>query len=346
MKAFQGNNFEIGKQYGQTYKQTILKNVDILVKRTGHPDLPLNDPDFQKWVDVQKSLIRDKWPWLIEEMQGVAIATCLEFDDILFLNLRVWQYDLYSGQAPSACSSMVINLANGTVANAGALDDCRDYYCGPVKIIPELGFRFITFPIAGTSWGNRGMNSAGLIIGESSQILPGIERNPNTICADLAIRVILQTCETVAEVKEFCLQFPFTLNIVCSDKNGNVFCGHQTSNGLHELAVAPPYAITNHIVSDELMFKLFQGGVKEFRESATTRLRRGRLMDFAARRNEKCDGEEVRKFIACRADGDSSSICPRHNVSLTYANSQQEPGILWIADPQGDGHEKWTPCEV
>ena len=348
MNTFHGSNFEIGKQYGRMFNSVIRKNVDILVKRNCiHPGpLPLNDPDFQKWVDEQKNIITENWPWLLEEMQGIVAGTDLEFNDILFLNLRVWQYDLYSEKAPGACSSMVINLDDDTVANTGAIDDCPDYYCGPVKIVPEHGFRFITFPIAGTSWGNRGMNSAGLVIGESSQILPGIERKSNTICADLAMRVILQTCETVAEVKEFCLQFPFTLNLVCSDKNGEVFCAHQTSSGLYEVSDKSPCVITNHILSDELIYKLSTLGVKEFRESLTTRLRRGRLLDFASKRHGKCDGKEVRKFIANRADGNSSSICPKHNVSLIYANSQQESKILSIANPRGNAHEKWTSYEV
>ena len=348
MNTFQGSSFEIGRLYGETFKSIIQKNVDILVKRCCIPPnpLPLDNPDFQKWVDNQKNIISNNWPWLIEEMQGVAAGTDLEFNDILFLNLRVWQYEFYSGKASCSCSSMVIELADGTIANTGALDDCRDYYCGAVKIIPENDFRFITFPMAGTSWGNRGMNSVGLIVGESSQILPGIPRKSKTICADVALRVILQTCKTVGEVKEFCQQFPFTINLVCSDKYGDIFCAHQTSNGLYELSDKAPYVITNHVVSDKIMYKFSQAGVEEFRESSTTRLRRGRLQDFASKKNGKCEGAQIKKFIADRADKDPSSICPQHNVALTYANPQQEPGIFWIADPRGNKHEEWTAYEV
>ena len=346
MNSFHGSSFEIGRCYGETFKALINKNVDILVKRIGYSPLPLEDSGFQKWVNDQKELIVNNWPWLIEEIKGVAAGAELEFDHILFLNLRVWQYDLYSEKASSACSSMVIGLTDGSVANTGALDDCRDYYCGPVKIVPENGFRFITFPIAGTSWGNRGMNCAGLVIGESSQILPGVKRKNNAICADLALRIILQTCETVNEVKEFCERFPFTLNLVCSDKNGGIFCAHQTTGNLYDLVVEAPYVITNHIVNDEVMYKLYIQGVTEFRESTTTRLRRGKLMDFASTRHGKCNSKEIRQFIADRADGNSSSICPVHNVALTYGNPQQEPGIFWMADPRGNGHEEWTPYEV
>ena len=92
----------------------------------------------------------------------------------------------------------------------------------------------MTFPIIGTSWGNRGINSAGLCLGEASYGISGLKRLPGTICGDIALRVILQTCATVSEVREFCKQHPFTLNLACSDKNGDVFCARQTTAGLVE----------------------------------------------------------------------------------------------------------------
>ena len=76
---------------------------------------------------------------------------------MLLLNLRAWHFIYYSaGLATHGCSSLAITLADGRVACAGALDDPIEYYCGPVRIVPDLGHRFITFPIAGTSWANRG----------------------------------------------------------------------------------------------------------------------------------------------------------------------------------------------
>ena len=346
---FRGNAFEIGKQYGAKFAEKIRSNLSILIWREGYEPLPLKDPDFIKWVDDQEKVISTNWPWLIEEMHAVAEGSGFNYRDILLLNLRSWQYNHCSGKAAAqveACSSLIITLADGTTANVGALDDGIQYYCGMVKIIPDHGYSFMTFPITGTSWGNRGMNSAGLCIGESSQILSGLKRLPDSICADIALRVILQTCATVSEVREFCKQHPFTLNLACSDKNGDVFCAHQTSAGLFEVADHAPYAITNHVVDDLLMFKLLHLGVCEFRESPTTRLRRGRLMDFILKRDRKCSAEEVRAYVADRMNGAPSSICPKGNIVLTYANSQAEPGIMWIAEPAVIGNENWESCKL
>lgn len=345
MNTFKGSHFEIGRRYGEAFRSIIQQNIDILVKRIGYPALPLDDSDFQKWVSTQKDIIGSNWPWLVEEMRGVADGAGLELNDILFLNLRVWQYDLYSAKTPCSCSSMVIELADGTVANVGALDDCRDYYCGMVKVIPKQGYGFITFPIAGTTWGNRGINSTGLCIGESSQILKGLKQLSGYICADIAVRVILQTCKTVDEVRKFCKKYPFTLNLVCSDKNGDVFTAHCTSAGLFETANASPWVITNHVTDDLIKLKLYERGGYEFRESNTTHLRRGRLLDYAEKFNARCEAEDVRKYIADRMAGDSSSICPPGNIVLTYANPQAEPGVIWIAEPQVTDNEEWVKYE-
>ena len=350
INTFKGTFFEIGQQYGKKFREQIGENMSVLVKRNCVPPdpLPLGDTDFHEWVSCQEKIISSQWPWLLEEMNGVAKGSGYDYRDILFLNLRVWQYNFYGKPtAPAtACSSLIITLADGSTANIGALDDGIEYYCGMVKLVPEKGYSFMTSPIAGTSWGNRGMNSAGLCVGASSQILNGLKRLPGAICQDIANRVILQTCATVNEVREFCKQHPFTLNLACSDKNGDVFCAHQTTAGLFEITDHAPSAITNHIVDDRLMYELSRLGVCEFRESGTTRLRRGRLLEFARKNNGRINAEDLKKFIADRMKGSPSSTCPKHNVVLTYANPQAEPGIMWVAEPSVSDNENWEACDL
>ncbi|MBN2302534.1 MAG: hypothetical protein JXN60_08465 [Lentisphaerae bacterium] len=339
---FCGTPRELGVNYATAFREHIEKNVDMLVKRFRNgAAVILSDSSFTKWVEDQREVISLNWPWLIEEMKGVAEGACQDFQDILFLNLRVWQYAYYSEKAASSCSSVIVELADGSIANAGALDDATCFYDGMVKIIPDHGYRYLTFPIIGTSWGNRGINNAGLCIGTSTQILKGVERSPGSICADIANRVILQTCATVGDVRNFCNKHPFTLNLACSDKNGDVFCAHQTTAGTYELPQGSPCVLANHVADDRIMYELSQKGVSEFQENITTRMRRGRLLDFILRFNKKSTAEDVRQYIADRMQGHPSSICPRGNLVLTYANSQREPGALWIAHPQAEDSEQW-----
>ena len=94
------------------------------------------------------------------------------------------------------------------------------------------------------------------------------------------------------------------------------------------------------------MFALSGLGAQKFRESGTTRLRRGRLLDFAARQDGKCSGEDVRRFVADRLGGHVASACPPGNIVFTYAAPQAEPGALWTAEPQLEGDETWTRHEI
>lgn len=345
MESFEGSPAELGNGYGRRFAGQIRENLRILVWREGYEPLPRQDPGFIAWMEQQRALIKSRWPWLLEEIKAVATAVDVSEEDIFLLNLRAWNYR-QSAFAGPGCSSLVIKLADGTVACAGALDDPVKYYCGPVRIVPEKGFRYITFPITGTSWGNRGMNSAGLVLSESSQGLRGLNPLRNTIVQDIALRVILQTCATVKDVGRFCRKYPFAMNTVCSDAEGGVFCAHQTVAGLQVMTRRAPFAMTNHIVDDRLFDWCLKHGVGDFEESKTTRFRRGKLLQFIKDKNGKCTAEEVRALIADKDNGSPSSICPPGNVALTYGNAQAEQGTLWVAQPRIAGQEAWQAYSV
>ncbi len=345
MLTVQGNPSQMGAGYGRAFADKIRRNIDILVAREGSEPLPRQETRFIEWVEQQSAAIAHKWPWLVEEMEAVADAVGVEYQEVLLLNLRAWQFEFYGPQPPlAACSSLAIELSDGTVACAGALDDPLEYYCGPVRYLPSEGYSLITFPITGTSWGNRGMNSVGLATGISSQILPGLRPLPGAINQDLALRIILQTCATVKDVREFCKAYPFTMNIVCVDAQGGAFCAQQTAAGLHELPAADSCALTNHVVSDELRARLAARGVTEFPESATTRPRLKKLQDFAAARGGKCTAEEVKQLVGNRDDSDPGTIHNEGSIYITYSDPQADSHTLWILQPQTrPGHSCRAP---
>lgn len=337
MFSLNGTPAEIGRAYGEKCRDGILANLKALVHRVGQEALPRQDKDFRAWMRRQEGLLEKHWPWLLEEIHGVARGCGAQAEDILLLNLRAWQYDLYGRPPAGGCSSLAITLADGTVACAGALDDPAEYYCGPLRFVPENGCRFISFPITGASWGNRGMNSRGLAAGVSSQPLPGLRNLPHAINQDLALRVILQTCATVGEVREFCRTFPFTMNLVCVDAAGAIFCAHQTTAGLQELPAKGFGALTNHVADDALIWWLKEHGVDEFPESPTSRLRRGNLLTFAGARNARCTAREVMDFIGARDDTNPGAIHNKGTIILTFAQPQVEPHILRVMQSAAAG---------
>lgn len=328
----------IGRAYGEACRDGILANLKPLIYRENHPPLPREDRDFQAWVRGQEAILTRHWPWLLEEMRGVAVGCGAADEDILLLNLRAWQYDYYGRPPAECCSSVAVTLADGTVACAGALDDPREYYCGPVRVAPVQGHRLISFPVTGTSWGNRGMNSAGLVTGISSQLLPGLRPLPHAINQDLAMRIILQTCATAGEVREFCREHPFTMNLVCVDAKGGIFCAHQSTAGLFELPVADGWcALTNHVADDGIMRQLSGLGVTAFPESPTTRARRGNLVQFCREKNRACTAVEVMERVGRRDDGDPGSIHNRGSIALTFAVPQADARTLRVYQRAGQG---------
>ena len=343
-----GTPLELGRQYGRLLASRIQENLRILVWREGYEPLPHQDPDYHAWLRLQEAQVAATWPWLLEEMHGVAEGGGFDYRDILQLNLRVWQFTMNKASLTvTACSSLALTLTDGNLACGGALDDPPQYYCGPLKWVPAKGHRFITFPIAGTSWGNRGMNSAGLSLGESSLGVPGLKALPGVVNQDLAARVILQTCTTVADVRRFCQQYPFTLNLVAVDARGGLFCAHQTAAGLLEIPAVGYCAMTNHFVDDAQRCWARERGMESFPESETTRFRRGRLLTFARQNSQKCTAEEVRRFLNTRTDTDPGTIHCKGTVALTFSVPQAARNTLWVHDIAGTGTQAdFIPLEV
>ena len=341
--SFEGTPKQIGTAYGKRFAEAASRNMRILLGAR----LPAQDPAFRAWVRAQEKLVEKHWPWLIEEMRGVAAGCGVAFEEILLLNLRAWQYDYYGKPPGNSCSSLAITLADGAVATTGALDDPIQYYCGPVHVTPDTGYRFITFPITGTSWGNRGMNSEGLSVGISSQLLRGLRRLDHAVMQDIAVRAMLQTCATVAEVREFCRCHPFTMNLVCVDAAGGVFCAQHTAAGLREIKVRDACALTNHIVEADTEHWLREPGVHEFPRSPTTVPRRDKLLRFIASASGKCTAEEVKALVARRDDTDPASVHNSGSIYLTYACPQAAKTTLWILQPKGlAGNDRFVPFAV
>lgn len=336
MHSFAGTPDQIGRRYGSALGTRAQYNVQELL-RTAEGKRRRSDAGFRQFMRRQEASVARRWPWLMEEMVHAAAAAGVGEEEWLMLNLRAWQYDAYGGNS-GGCSSLGIRLADGTMALAGALDDPPAYYCGPVSIVPDRGFRFVSFPLSGTCWANRGMNSAGLSVSVSSQQLPGVPYPEHAVNQDIALRVILQTMATVPEVREFCREVPFVMNLLCTDEGGRTLCGHQTTAGWYELPFADYAALTNHIADDACVEWLQRKGVRSFPEMATSRPRRNRLLAFAKERAGCCGADEVRRMLGGFQPDDAGSIHHRGTLALTYSNPCAEPGVLYLLETDGTGN--------
>ena len=338
IQEFSGSAKARGEKYGTIFRDGIVSNVATLLASGGPPwsRVPFrrNDPAFLSWQRKQEAILASQWPWLLEEMDGVAAGSGVSPDDILLLNLRAWQFGDYGMEEANCCSSMALTLSSGEIVCAGALDDPVEFYAGPLRMVPDEGYSYISFPLTGTSWGNRGLNCAGLAVGISSQQLPGLQKRVGSINQDLAVRVILQLCANVDDVREFCRSYPFTMNLVCVDASGGIFCAHQTTAGLQELPVKDGWcALTNHVANDLARIAISQHGVDSFPESESTRPRLAKLEAFCRTHNKTCSIAQIERFVENRDDSDPGSINNRQTAFMTYAVPQQDPSGLWISQP-------------
>lgn len=242
--VLRGDPHALGRQQGTALRAQIRRNVAELLGDLLTGASPARRTQIRAWQERLRAFCFDHWPWLQEEMQGIAEGAGLDRETVELLNFRAWQYEIYHA---GACSSLAVPGANGNILAAGTLDDPRHLYA-VVQCQPTAGLRYLSFPIAGTTWANRGMNESGLALGISSLICPGVKFDlSNLVPADLVFRYLLQFCGTVAEIEAACRKFKFFCNLVAVDRHGGIFAASCHGEGLTVYPVAPDgTALTNH----------------------------------------------------------------------------------------------------
>jgi len=237
---------DLGQQQGAALRSQIHANVAVLLGDflTGAKAAKL--PAITAWQKRLRTFCFDHWPWLQAEIHGIAEGAGIDRELAELLSFRAWQYEVYHA---GACSSFALPGAGGHSLTGGTLDDPRFLYT-IAQVSPTTGLRYLSFPIAGTVWANRGLNEAGLALGISSLICPGVQFDlEKLVPVDLVFRDMLQFCSTVAEVEARCKKFSFFCNLVAVDATGAGFsssnyCGAYTAHA----SARRHFALTNHPV--------------------------------------------------------------------------------------------------
>ena len=229
--VLKGDPRALGLQQGAAVRSQIHANVGILLGDLLNGTKSAQLETIRAWQKKLRVFCFDHWPWLQPEIHGIAEGAQIEEELAELLSFRAWQYELYHA---GACSSFALPGADGKILAGGTLDDPRFLYT-IAQVQPTSGLRYLSFPLAGTAWANRGMNEAGLALGISSLICPGVKFElEKLVPVDLVFRDMLQFCGTVAEVEARCRKFNFFCNLVAVDRHGGIFsssnyCGDLTS---------------------------------------------------------------------------------------------------------------------
>lgn len=335
-----GSPRELGRQQGGELRNQIHANLAALLGDflTGAKAAQLDM--INAWQKRLRAYCFDHWPWLQPEIQGIAEGANIEPALAELLSFRAWQYEVYHA---GACSSFALPGANGSTLTGGTLDDPRWLYT-IAHVAPTSGLRFLSFPIAGTVWANRGLNEAGLTLGISSLICPGVIFDlENLVPVDLVFRDMLQHCATVAEVEARCRRHKFFCNLIAVDATGAVFASSNYCGDFTQHESAPnTFALTNHptgAADTALRTRGFTGPDP----SGFSGERLDQITAWMAGQHGRATVDDAIAFLG--ATPQTGRVSNPHTAFATVAIPQVDPHTLWVAQ-QPVTPAAFTPIDV
>ena len=315
-----------GQQHGAALRDQIQRNVAELLGDLFKGASVARRAQIRAWQQRLRTFCFEHWPWLQEEMAGLAEGAGLDGETVELLNFRAWQYDVYHA---GCCSSLAVPDSSGHILTAGTLDDPRHLYT-IVQCQPATGLRYLSFPIAGTTWANRGLNESGLALGISSLLCPGVKFDlENLVPVDLVFRFMLQFCSTAVEVEAACRRYKFFCNLVAVDRHGGIF---SSSNYCGDLTAYPATAgiacLTNHPLERAATALRARGFVGPD-PGAYSVERLAQLSAWTAAHAGHVTVAATRAFLG--AESKFGRVNNPNTAFATIAVPQSDPYILWIA---------------
>jgi hypothetical protein len=316
----------LGSEQGAALRSQIHANIGALLRDFLDGRSSAIEAPIATWQKRLREFCFDHWPWMAEEIHGIAEGAGIERPLAELLSFRAWQYEIYHA---GACSSFALPGAHGKIVTGGTLDDPRFLYA-VVQVQPTQGLRYLSFPLAGTVWANRGMNEAGLALGISSLICPGVRFDlEQLVPVDLVFRDMLQFCATVGDVEARCRKFKFFANLVAVDRHGGVFassnyCGAYTAHPPREGGLR----LTNHPIgaaADALRDRGFKGP-----DPAAYSVERLDAIDaWMTAHRGRATVQDAATFLG---SGRKFGCVNNPNTAFaTIAAPQQDPHTLWVA---------------
>ncbi len=322
----QGDPRALGRQQGTALRSQIHANIGALLGDFLTGTKGPAPATIRAWQKRLRTFCFDHWPWLQPEIAGIAEGAGIDPELAELLSFRAWQYEVYHA---GSCSSFALPGAGGKILTGGTLDDPRCLYT-IAQVQPSLGLRFLSFPLAGTVWANRGLNEAGLALGISSLLCPGVKFElDHLVPVDLVFRYLLQFCSTVAEVEAACANYKFFCNLVAVDRHGGVYAGSHYCGGR---AVYPSRegraALTNHPL-EPAATALRGRGFTGPEPGAYSFERLAELTAWNAAHTGRATVADAQAFLG--GESKFGRVNNPNTAFATIAVPQTDPHTLWIA---------------
>jgi isopenicillin-N N-acyltransferase like protein len=233
-----GSPYEIGYQQGSLLKDDIQKNINRFITPLKFSQTPL-PPVVTHFIDALPQILPHIPPSLLEEMQGIADASQLPFQDILLLNLFPEMFH---------CTGITVTgdaTTNGELYHVRVLDYAAANGLQDTAVLtvvePNEGQAFLNVTYAGFIGCITGMNASKISIGEIGGKGYGYW---DGIPMAFLLRTILQETTSLEEIKLILENSARTCEYyyVFSDgKTNESFAAYTTSHSLTYIAPGDDY---------------------------------------------------------------------------------------------------------
>ena len=329
-----GAPFERGLEHGRVFADLIWDNI------TGFAGQKY-DSEVLASRDRMEAYLFEHFPWMLEEMQGIARGAGLSYENILWLNLFNALVPAEELEPFPGCSTALL---------------CRDHRAGLLKtsdidpaqrrrmivqVLDWNGIQAICCGWAGSVWLEFGMNSAGLALGCNSA--PRLVTQPvRGIPQHAGGYPLLAACGTVAEATTFLREHPLAgkgLNLGALDAAGH---GAIFEVAAHQLQVRPMegdcIAATNHYLTPDL------ARLNQTRSAAVLAESRARLQRIESFLSTTAL-PTVEALKACAAiDTGEGCVC-RQGITLAGTVMDSGAGILWLTG-ESTAEGRWARLDL
>jgi len=197
-----GTGYDVGRQYGE--------RMQVLLKRWVDGRLPEvtknNRPEtLQTATQAMLDVLRHDFPFVVEEMRGMADATGVPFQDMAIVQLGAG-FPLWRDEA--GCSNVVFRKSDHGPILGKTLDaSVAGAETSTVRIIrPSSGRTLVCESRINGLATESGINDKGLAVGVSSVHFK--TANKKGVLRNLTPRLILQECSDVEEAIRFVARYP------------------------------------------------------------------------------------------------------------------------------------------
>jgi predicted choloylglycine hydrolase len=236
----QGNPFEIGLAYTDQLGQVFVSSCKIAKENI---ERRFDKKLLEKAYGRMLKLYQHNFPYLIEEMRGMAKGAQLDFETIALINFSAgfgafirpkeekkstfgcpWGDFTTDDKGVEECTNIIfLNSDRGPIMACTLDGSTSDVSRGIVRLIrPSNGNSILCYTDLNGLSTVHGVNSPGLAVGEASLHFPTL--NPHGIIRNHLPRLLLQECTTVDEGIQFLSRYPVMrhgYHFSLLDKGGN-----------------------------------------------------------------------------------------------------------------------------